>query len=148
MNDSYPQINWNDNFNTGVQEIDEQHMILVNTLNEASATLASDSSQMILQKIVQDLLAYALYHFETEESLMQQYDYMEADNSAMQQHLKEHRGFSQQVVTVREQLQDGVAVDAPELLNFLNQWLVKHILKTDQAVGKWILAKRAATKEI
>ena len=76
---------------------------------------------------------------------MQQYDYMQADDSAMQQHLKEHRGFSQHVVTVREQLQDGVAVDAPELLNFLNQWLVKHILKTDQAVGKWILAKSKTT---
>ena len=145
MDNSYPEISWNDDFVTGVQEIDEQHMILVNTLNEASTKLTSDNSQSVLLSFTGDLLAYALYHFETEEALMQQYDYQASDQMEMQQHLKEHRGFSQQVLAVREQLHAGKKVEIPELLDFLYQWLADHILKTDKALAKRILAKRAST---
>jgi len=34
---------WDDSYATGVAEIDEQHMILVHTLNEASVKLARDA---------------------------------------------------------------------------------------------------------
>jgi hypothetical protein len=68
---------WSDRYATGVEAIDEQHMILVHTLNEAATKLAEDASVEHLDRITQDLLAYALYHFETEESLMQQYGYEE-----------------------------------------------------------------------
>jgi hemerythrin-like metal-binding protein len=145
MDNSYPEISWNDDFVTGVQEIDEQHMILVNTLNEASSKLTSDNSQSVLLDFTQELLAYALYHFETEEALMQQYDYQNADQISMQQHLKEHRSFSQQIIAVREQIHAGKNVEIPELLDYLYQWLVNHILKTDKALAKQILAKRAGT---
>lgn len=145
MDNSYPEISWNDDFVTGVQEIDEQHMILVNTLNEALTKLTSENSQSVLLDFTQELLAYALYHFETEEALMQQYDYQNADPISMQQHLKEHRSFSQHVIAVREQIHAGKNVEIPELLDFLYQWLVNHILKTDKALAKQILAKRAGT---
>ncbi|MCF6251308.1 MAG: bacteriohemerythrin [Methylococcaceae bacterium] len=146
LGSSYPEISWNDDFVTGVKEIDEQHMILVNTLNEASSKLTSDNSQSVLLNFTQELLAYALYHFETEEALMQQYDYQIADQMSIQQHLKEHRSFSQQVIAVREQIHAGKNIEIPKLLDFLYQWLVNHILKTDKALAKQILAKRAGTQ--
>jgi hemerythrin-like metal-binding protein len=146
LGSSYPEISWNDDFVTGVKEIDEQHMILVNTLNEASSKLTSDNSQSVLLDFTQELLAYALYHFETEEALMQQYDYQIADQMSMQQHLKEHRSFSQQVIAVREQIHAGKNTEIPELLDFLYQWIVNHILKTDKALAKQILAKLTGTQ--
>jgi len=146
LGSSYPEISWNDDFVTGVKEIDEQHMILVNTLNEASSKLTSDNSQSVLLDFTQELLAYALYHFETEEELMQQYDYQIADQMSMQQHLKEHRSFSQQVIAVREQIHAGKNTEIPELLDFLYQWIVNHILKTDKALAKQILAKLTDTQ--
>ena len=60
-------IVWNDNLVTGVAEIDEQHRILVNSINEANTRLANNISAEILDQITRDLLSYALYHFETEE---------------------------------------------------------------------------------
>jgi len=142
LNKVFSNISWKDEFNTGVDEIDDQHKILLNILNESSTKLSSDNSRSLLLDITQDLLAYALYHFETEESLMQQYQYQKTDDSSMQQHLKEHRGFSQQVVNVREQLLSDQEIDVDELLNFLYQWLINHILKVDKALAKVILAQR------
>ena len=125
--------------------IDEQHMILVNLLNEASEKLSSDNSQALLLQITQDLLAYALYHFETEEALMLRYDYKHADEITMQRHLKEHRDFSQQVLALREQLQAGKKVDSSKLISFLRQWLLNHILKIDKALARQVIAMRATS---
>jgi hemerythrin-like metal-binding protein len=135
---------WDDSYATGVAEIDEQHMILVHTLNEASLKLADAANVDQLERITQDLLAYALYHFETEESLMQEYDYAEGSPQDAAMHLEQHRSFSAKVVAVRNDIKTGVAVVPADLLTFLNQWLINHILNTDKRLGAFIVAKRAA----
>lgn len=134
---------WNESFVTGVPEIDEQHMILVHTLNEASEKLAADSSLELLEQITQDLLSYALYHFETEEDLMQQYAYGEQQPEQGGAHLEQHRAFSTKVVAVRENLKAGILIAPADLIGFLNDWLVNHILNTDKKLGSFIVAQRA-----
>lgn len=137
-----PLLEWQDSYATGVQEIDEQHMILVHTLNEASQTLVKDSSIETLEKITQNLLSYALYHFETEEELMQEYGYEEEISEDAERHLMQHRSFSEKVVSVRNGITAGTPIEPAELLSFLNDWLVNHILKTDKKLGGFILDKR------
>ncbi|MFA5080933.1 MAG: bacteriohemerythrin [Hydrogenophilaceae bacterium] len=140
----YEPIEWDDSFNTGVAEIDEQHHILVNTLNEANAKLAGDVSIDFVEEITQDLLSYALYHFETEEGLMQEYGYHEAGTGDAERHLQQHRSFSSRVVAVRDNLRAGMPISREDLITFLNNWLVNHILNTDKKLGAFIVARRAA----
>ena len=144
---SHEPLVWNSSFETGVNEIDDQHRILVNTLNEASTRLAENSSPEFLEKITRDLLSYALYHFETEETLMKAYGYDEAPGSEASRHVDQHRGFSARVVAVREGLKGGVVPDRDELLSFLNNWLVNHILNTDKLLGAFIVSRREAAVE-
>lgn len=142
MAGSQPPLVWNDSFATGVAEIDEQHMILVHTLNEAAVRLAADASLDTLERITQDLLSYALYHFETEEQLMQTYGYSEDAGTEAEQHLEQHRSFSSKVVQVREGIKQGTPIAPDELLGFLNGWLTNHILHTDKKLGAFIVARR------
>lgn len=132
---------WSDRLLTGVPEIDEQHRILVHTLNEAASKLGHDPSLELLESITQDLLSYALYHFETEEALMLEYGYV-ADDDAHQRHLEEHRVFSAQVVGIRTDLKSGILIAPQQLLDFLNKWLAGHIMHTDQRLAAFILARR------
>ena len=90
MDTSAPLV-WNDSLMTGVPDIDEQHRILVHSLTEARAKLADETSPDVLEAITQDLLAYALYHFETEEALMHETGYTAAAGADARQHLAEHR---------------------------------------------------------
>lgn len=133
---------WNDSFVTGVAEIDDQHRILVNTLNEANAKLAVDSSVEFLEQITRDLLSYALYHFETEEELMKEFGYEGDHADDADAHLKQHRSFSSKVVAVRDGIKAGTLISREDLLAFLNGWLVNHILNTDKKLGAFIVAKR------
>jgi len=135
---------WNDSYATGVTEIDEQHMILVHTLNEASERLAIESTAETLGEITQDLLSYALYHFDTEEELMQQYGYQAGSADDAQLHLEQHRSFSSKVVSVREGLKTGVLIAPEALIGFLNDWLVNHIQNTDKRLARFILDKRGS----
>jgi len=141
MTASQPLV-WNDSYATGVAEIDEQHMILVHTLNEAGVRLVKDASLESLEQITQDLLSYALYHFETEEELMQKYGYADGPPEEAARHLEQHRAFSAKVVAVREGLKAGTLISPDDLLGFLNNWLVNHILNTDKKLGAFIVAKR------
>lgn len=144
MSAPFQPLVWNDSYATGVTEIDEQHMILVHTLNEAGVTLVQNCNQESLEQITQDLLSYALYHFDTEEALMQEYDYPSADGSLDTLHHEQHRAFSAKVVAVREGIKSGNLISADELLGFLNNWLVNHILHTDKHLGAFVSAKRRA----
>lgn len=134
-------ILWNDSYLTGIDRIDEQHKVLVNTLNEANARLSSHVTRPLLEQITRDLLSYALYHFETEELLMREYGYAEHSAAEQAQHLQEHRGFSQQVVTLRDGLRDGNLVTREALLAFLNNWLLNHILNTDKKLAAFLIAR-------
>ena len=138
------RLEWSDALTTGVAEIDEQHMILVHTLNEASERLAIESTAETLGEITQDLLSYALYHFDTEEELMQQYGYQAGSADDAQLHLEQHRSFSRKVVSVREGLKTGVLIAPEALIGFLNDWLVNHIQNTDKRLARFILDKRAS----
>ena len=134
------RLEWGEALITGVPEIDEQHMILVHTLNEAAERLGRECSAEILGQITQDLLGYALYHFDTEEELMQQSGYSEQD-AAMQALLQEqHRNFSSKVVAIRENLKAGILIAPDDLIGFLNQWLVDHIMNTDKKLAAFLLA--------
>ena len=75
MSNSEP-IQWSDALLTGVAEIDRQHRILVDTLNEARVKLTVETDDPLFEQITRDLLAYAIYHFNTEEQLMQQFGYI------------------------------------------------------------------------
>lgn len=134
-------IVWQESFATGVDEIDEQHRILVHTLNEANARLTDTCSIELLDSITRDLLSYALYHFETEERLMEKYAYSRERSEDADLHRQQHRAFSAKVVAVREEIKAGQRIPRDELLTFLNNWLINHILNTDKRLGAYIVTR-------
>lgn len=138
---SKQRIIWNDDFITGVTEIDEQHMILVNTFNQALTRLSVDNSSEVLNSITQNMLAYALYHFETEEALMQKYHYPAEGDNLKAQHILEHREFSNKVLNMRNDMHDGNKPDKDVLLGFIYDWLLHHIKQVDKDLTDWLLAQ-------
>ena len=137
MSDFEP-IQWSDALLTGVAEIDRQHRVLVDTLNEAQVKLTSEVGDPVFEQITRDLLAYAIYHFNTEEQLMQKYNYATASAKEAKAHLAAHRGFSEQVVALRDKAREGKPGSREALLAFLKNWLTNHIMTTDKILGQFV----------
>ncbi len=138
----YDLIVWDDTLVTGISEIDEQHQILVNLFNEANTKLSANNNAEFLEQITRDMLSYALYHFETEEELMQKYGYSEDKIEDADAHIQQHRSFSAKVVAVRNDIKAGILISREDLLAFLNSWLINHILNTDKQLAAFLLASK------
>jgi hemerythrin-like metal-binding protein len=136
----------NTTYDTGVEEIDDQHRMLFSTLNKASEELAGDKSGELFGQITRDLLAYALYHFETEENLMKRYSYEKYEAADAKEHIRQHRDFSSRVVELRSRKLAQLPESPAQLIGFLRDWLVNHICTTDKRLGSFIVKQREGEK--
>ena len=137
-------ITWRPDFATGVAIIDDQHRVLINMLNEANTKLTDRSPIADFSKIVQGLLSYAGYHFQTEDGLMNQHGYDAACAEDAAQHHAQHKAFAEKVLAVQTSLTAGQRIPKADLVEFLTQWLADHILNTDRKLGKFICSRPAA----
>jgi hemerythrin-like metal-binding protein/PAS domain S-box-containing protein len=132
---------WNDNFNTGVPEIDEQHRQLVQLLNTLASHVAFNSDIPELNVIFDKLADYAAYHFQTEEAIWHRYFQNDVIETT---HKDVHNQFIQTVLKLREE-GNSKAVDEviSDILGFLARWLASHILETDRYLAMVVLAIQA-----
>jgi len=132
---------WDENFNTGLADVDAQHHKLVQLLNALASHVAFHKDQSGLEAVFDELADYAVYHFDTEEALWREYlagDPVEAAHRAA------HAGFVREVASFRAALTDPARQDvAEEALGFLVHWLASHILETDRAMAYTVLALRS-----
>jgi two-component system, NtrC family, sensor kinase len=136
---------WDNKFNTGVDIVDEQHRKLVDLINRLGSISAHLTSTEELGAILTELANYTVYHFNTEEELMKQYD---VDATHQNIHIKAHQHFTAQVMVAAKILLSSTDVTnqliAP-LLKYLTNWLVQHILGSDARMGKEIIALQAGS---
>lgn len=134
-------IEWEESMATGIDIIDKQHHYLIEILQQMNEKQLDDDGDLLLSRVVRDLLGYALMHFEAEEALMLRYDYASAYPEEAKAHIAQHREFSRKVVNVRDKLREGQKVSRMEIKGFLNYWLREHLLGIDQSLGKFLLEK-------
>ncbi len=121
---------WDENFNTGLAKVDEQHRKLVQLLNKLANQFAFDVEQMELEGIFDELLDYTVYHFETEEAIWG--DYLAGDAKEVE-HQKTHHNFVAKLQQlIAEQSGKPPHEVAEETLDFLVRWLASHILESDR----------------
>ncbi len=142
----FQSVEWKETMATGIGSIDKQHRYLVDTLRLANEKLLCGDDDALLVEIVKEMLGYAITHFETEEGLMQRYDYAAACPEEANDHISQHREFSRQVVAVYDQLQEGRHVSRQEVLMFLNNWLQDHLLGIDQLLGRFLVQAMGGLK--
>ena len=129
---------WSVDFETGNKLIDEQHLSLVELINELiKIDLNADSSaSKKIDAINQKLNDYVLQHFKTEENLMKEY-------CIDQRHVKAHLLMHQEFI---EKVDQNYAKGAwfsenknmTEFIEYLIRWLAYHILNTDKSLFRQI----------
>ncbi|AFK86144.1 bacteriohemerythrin [Thermoanaerobacterium saccharolyticum] len=124
-------ITWKEDFRLGIGEIDKQHKRLFDIANEAYDLLknefAIDKYDHIVD-IIKDLKDYTIYHFDYEENYMKSIGFKK-----LLSHKVLHDDFKEKINNIDldkiDQNQDEYIKD---ILNFLVDWIEKHILKDDR----------------
>lgn len=121
-------VEWTDALSVGIQEIDEQHKILIGLINRLfDETVVNKSNPHVIHDVIQELVEYTIVHFAVEESLFRIFDYPDIDA-----HMKLHQGLRDQVIELREKVKQGEVMVNTELLIFLKKWLENHIMHEDK----------------
>ena len=120
------KITWDSSFETGISEVDSQHLRLVEIINSLVDAIGH-ADKNTLKGIVEQLKEYAQYHFRTEEKIMEEAGYPE-----IAEHRDEHAQFVDQILLFDLDVilaSEGLAWD---MLHFLRGWLTNHILVVDK----------------
>ncbi|MBU0984619.1 MAG: bacteriohemerythrin [candidate division Zixibacteria bacterium] len=126
-----PTITWQEMFSVGVERIDSQHKELIRWINELEKSLKAEPTDEPVRSVLTSLISYTEYHFDSEEELMRLNDYPQYIR-----HKVAHDKLKLQVRSMQARFAKGDRVSANELLAFLSDWLVEHILSTDTLFGE------------
>ncbi|UCV16010.1 bacteriohemerythrin [Quatrionicoccus australiensis] len=127
---------WNESFVTGEPVVDAEHQGLVSLVNWLIEHQTTSTPAEEIDKVLVQLVDYAVTHFQHEEELMQSSG---CDPRFAEIHHNVHADFGRQVVKMREM----PAGDQEFLLRFLSSWLAHHILGMDQSMARQIRKIRA-----
>ena len=132
--DNKPEIfYWSKRFFTGISEIDYQHYIIVNYVNEIYREYIGNKDKDKLFSILIELAEFTTSHFGHEQVLMKKHNYPRFDL-----HLKEHTALLGQVGKYIEDIKNNRAKIDENFLNFLNNWLSHHILEEDMQYAPYL----------
>jgi hemerythrin-like metal-binding protein len=126
-------MTWSDKYSVGVQVLDNQHSVLVDTLNKLYDAMMKGQAKSITGPLLLMLVEYTKEHFASEEKMMAATKY-----PAMTQHIAKHRELTKQVGEFVSRYERGEITLSADLLNFLRDWLGTHILKEDHEYGPWM----------
>lgn len=129
-------LTWSHACAIGVQAMDDQHGILMDTMNELHAALVRGCGKKQLDEHMSRLVEFSRLHFLCEEQLLERYDF-----PGLAAHRRAHQELLRQIEETIEKVGQGDAVDAPSLLTFLRGWYSEHVEGLDQDYGPWLNAR-------
>jgi hemerythrin-like metal-binding protein len=143
MNGKVEIFPWNDNFKTGIEEIDVQHRRLIELLNLLVSHLAYQADVPTLNAIFDELKDYTVVHFQTEEGIWEKHFH---GDPWLAWHKSSHTGFIEKVIALKNQEGSRSLDDIiEEIVTFLTHWLALHILESDRRMAKVVLALPSGT---
>lgn len=118
-------LNWDDSFTVGIDEIDHQHKLLLDYFSLLLDAIAMGGRWSDVHFPLVQLREYAYSHFGKEESLMRMSDY-----PGTEEHCESHRKIIQGLDALeKDSLHKNITEEATA---FLQNWLIGHIMHADK----------------
>lgn len=119
-------MNWKDQYSVGHAVIDTQHKELFALVNEVAERLKDGGKDFEIKTVIDRLATYTVEHFREEERLMQMGNY-----PRLEEHKRVHADLIEKVQGIQLRLMMGTYVPNIEVVRFLSDWLLNHIMKED-----------------
>jgi hemerythrin len=127
---------WSEIYSVKIGIVDTQHKNLVNILNELHQAMVGGHGKDKLGQVLSNLIKYTQVHFATEEKLMQAHGYTD-----FPAHKAEHDQLTSRVLEYRRKFLANEIGLTVEVMDFLKDWLSKHILGSDKKYAPFLNAK-------
>ncbi len=126
-------LTWNHACSVDVRAMDDQHGILMDTVNELRLALVRGGGREQIGELLDRLIEFTRMHFWSEEQLMEQ-----ADFPGLAEHRAEHHRMLAEMLQSAHCLQHGEAPQTREMLCALRDGYLEHIAGLDREYGPWL----------
>lgn len=127
------KIMWNNDYLTGIAEIDSQHHEIIDQINYLIDNHNCKARASLNQEIILFLDKYSEEHFSTEEDFLRKINYPNLEN-----HLKVHQSFKMNTVQFALKVVRGHEDVPEETIQFLKNWWTNHIQNMDMEYKNFI----------
>ncbi|MDP7592638.1 MAG: bacteriohemerythrin [Litorilituus sp.] len=118
---------WNEGMSVGIEAIDNGHKQIITIIAKLTAAESGDLSRHDIKKVFTELQLYVGQHFVMEEALLEKVSY-----SNLAEHKLSHQSFMHQFSQLQKQwLNEAYLISPDNIILFLHQWVIEHILKED-----------------
>ena len=128
-------LEWSQAWVTGNSAIDGDHKMLVQYVNELNQAMLQGKGRSVAVDTLAKLNRYVREHFSREEAIFRQ-----GGLKSLARHQQEHAALAARVEQFHGELEAGRATLSAEILTFLREWLINHVLGADKAGVKEISA--------
>lgn len=129
------QIEWNETYTVGVEEIDRQHRQLFSRFNDLISACDEGKGADEALRMLKFLNDYVTIHFAEEEELQRRYGYPDG-----RRHNDEHDAFVLELMNLEQQFREHGPT--PRLVATTNQivavWLIDHISRVDAEFARYL----------
>ncbi|SPE29474.1 Hemerythrin-like metal-binding protein [Acidobacteriia bacterium SbA2] len=129
-------FHWDSTYSVNIGILDTQHKTLVAMVNDLHQAMTEGSGKDKLRGILSNLVKYTQAHFATEERLMQSHGYPD-----FLAHKSQHEDLTNTVLDLQSRFLSNQVGLSIEVMEFLKDWLVKHILGSDKKYTPFLNAK-------
>jgi hemerythrin len=129
------KITWSNDFSVGNNDLDAQHLKIVNFINDL-IDMPSFKNQAQALDCITKMLAYSIEHLDYEEQLLQELGYPEADS-----HSFIHQFYVSKVKNLLKSSFHNDEMFKHEILDFLKEWWTYHILEEDMKYKPFLQSK-------
>ncbi|WP_135080415.1 nitrate- and nitrite sensing domain-containing protein [Terasakiella sp. SH-1] len=121
-------INWNHAFDLGIDQLDEDHKLLVGRINDMNERVKRNASNDEIHSLLLQTGSDLKAHFERENEYIRK----SQSGEESEQHLKFHKITLEYLYKVIEKFKhDPESVTAKDILHYLHGWIIDHIVNQD-----------------
>jgi len=130
-------IEWSDEFSVKVHDMDEQHKKLFDMINDLNVATSEGKSREAVATVLNRLVDYVSVHFKDEERML-----AETNSPELPSQQQLHATFVKKAVEFQEGFNSGKALVGTEIILFLKDWLIGHIMGKDKQYSAWVKKHR------
>lgn len=127
---------WDSRCAVNIGEIDRQHQRLFALLDQLYVAIEEGHENEVVEKVLEGVLDYTVYHFGTEERLLHEFAYPEAAA-----HRAEHAKMTEQTKSLLQKLRADDRLVSVATLQLLCEWLNNHIMVSDRKFARFLIDK-------
>ena len=131
-------FNFDAEFKLGIDSIDNEHVKLVNMLNEVHALLSEGKRNDARNYFNQTLSSYVIEHFANEEKFMEGIGF-----PAIDEHRKIHENFKKTFQDLQPSIEASDDAAFRQALTDAFTWIISHIGKTDRKYATYYFSTQA-----